>query len=297
MSDTPIIFISCGQRTQEEKQIGNNIYQLVKELTPYEPFFAQEETNFKGLTEHIFDALDRCVGFIGVLHKRESISTKKDLYRISIFIEQEIAIQAFLEHKLKRNINAIFFREKEVCLEGMREHIMINSHLFENTNEIINKLKEILPQWKNLKPQLPKKSISISLQRKDLKIESKRHDYKLIVVVTNTGKIPIKIHSVEVEFPKLLVDSQMGNPYLKGIKNNYPNICIFQTSENFTKYGKKLLPGKSIDTIFIQYYVDTGIYRKFDTIKDIPAKATVYPDDEDLEPITIEENIRKLQIF
>ncbi len=32
------IFISCGQRTPEEKALGQEIQALVRELTPFEPY-------------------------------------------------------------------------------------------------------------------------------------------------------------------------------------------------------------------------------------------------------------------
>ena len=34
-----IVFISCGQRTDEEKRLGHQIQELVRELTPFGAVF------------------------------------------------------------------------------------------------------------------------------------------------------------------------------------------------------------------------------------------------------------------
>ena len=38
----PPIFISCGQYTEEEKELGKAIVRMVKAVTGLEPFFAEE---------------------------------------------------------------------------------------------------------------------------------------------------------------------------------------------------------------------------------------------------------------
>ena len=44
-SQKPLVFISCGQATQEEIELGNTIESLVRELTNYEPYYAQNQAN------------------------------------------------------------------------------------------------------------------------------------------------------------------------------------------------------------------------------------------------------------
>ena len=66
MGEKPIIFISCGQQTEPEKQLGTAIAQLVRDLTPFEPYFAEYQTSLEGLTKHVLGALNRCIGFLVV---------------------------------------------------------------------------------------------------------------------------------------------------------------------------------------------------------------------------------------
>ena len=73
VSSRNIVFISCGQRTEEEKQLGRAIFDLVKELTPFTPFFAAEVRSVSALTIEIFQNLMDAAGFVCVMHRRGDV--------------------------------------------------------------------------------------------------------------------------------------------------------------------------------------------------------------------------------
>lgn len=68
------IFISCGQYTFAEKQLGKQISEMVRSLTDSTPFFAEEVQDLNGLDANILSALHDCVGFITVMHPRGEIN-------------------------------------------------------------------------------------------------------------------------------------------------------------------------------------------------------------------------------
>src|ERR1700751_752808 len=91
------IFISCGQYTPAEKQLGKQISELVPALTDCVPFFAEEVQDLNGLDANILRALRDCVGFITVLHPRGEIKRPNgSIVRASVWIEQEIAIATYI---------------------------------------------------------------------------------------------------------------------------------------------------------------------------------------------------------
>lgn len=49
-----LVFISCGQYSVEERKLGEDVERLVKELTAYDTYFAQNQSDLDGLTQHIF---------------------------------------------------------------------------------------------------------------------------------------------------------------------------------------------------------------------------------------------------
>src|SRR5258705_12860758 len=104
----PTIFVSCGQRTDDEKQLGSEICELVTATGVFTPFFADEQSDLNGLHENIMGALERAVGFIAVMHPRGDVVIHSGntlvrsyfgspplLTRASVWVEQEIAIAAF----------------------------------------------------------------------------------------------------------------------------------------------------------------------------------------------------------
>lgn len=144
-----IVFISCGQFTEEERTLGVAVVSLVKELTPFEPYFAEEQSSFEGLTQHVFNALNRCVGFVGIMHHRGIVSTPNgSRVRASVWIEQEIAVAAFLNETLGRQISVAAYMQEGIALEGVREKLLLNPKTFTTNDNVLDHLRMILPMWR-----------------------------------------------------------------------------------------------------------------------------------------------------
>src|ERR1700687_6060158 len=94
MRKAGLIFVSCGQVTEEEKALGKQVCDLVRELTPHEPSFAENEKSLEALTKNILASLDEAVGLIAIMHPRGVVTfpDKHQEIRASVWIEQEIAI-------------------------------------------------------------------------------------------------------------------------------------------------------------------------------------------------------------
>ena len=73
------IFISRGQYTDAEKQLGKKISEMVRALTHCVPFFAEDVQDLNGLDANILGALHNCPGFITVLHPRGEIKRPNGL--------------------------------------------------------------------------------------------------------------------------------------------------------------------------------------------------------------------------
>lgn len=146
----PTVFISCGQYTEKEKELGKEIKELVEAHTSYEAYFSETVTSLDSLTNKIFGMLNKASGLIAVMHHRGNVSTPTpsgSIIRGSLWIEQEIAIAAFLRQILKRNIEPIFFIQEGIDLEGVRKYIHFNPIPFKEDKDIIDKLKLCLPSW------------------------------------------------------------------------------------------------------------------------------------------------------
>lgn len=137
------IFISCGQRTGSEIQLGRAIVGLVEKLTGRRAYFADTVNSMQGLTSNIFNALHNSAGFIGVMHRRGE--TGQGAFRGSVWVEQEIAIAAFMVQTLALELPSRAYIETGIQREGVRGFIHLNPVTFESDDEILRDLEQWLP--------------------------------------------------------------------------------------------------------------------------------------------------------
>jgi len=141
----PIVFISCGQYSQEEIDLGKSLAKAVNELTSSEGYFAQNQSSLEGLTRHIFGALNRCVAFVAVLHHRGLVRTPDgELVRASVWIEQEIAIAAFLAQAQGRDLPVVVYIQNGIAREGVRQQLLLGPVNFGRPEEVLEDFKRRL---------------------------------------------------------------------------------------------------------------------------------------------------------
>jgi hypothetical protein len=146
------IFISCGQYTPAEKQLGKQISELVSAITDCVPFFAEQVQDLNGLDANILSALRDCVGFITVMHPRGEIKRPDGsvLVRASVWIEQEIAVATYISRFQHRQLPIIAFKHRLVSREGIRDLLHLNPVEFTNEAEVLAELPHRLALWKSL---------------------------------------------------------------------------------------------------------------------------------------------------
>jgi len=141
------------QRTQEEKRLGEAICQTIRDHGTFDCFFAETQQNLKGLHENILDALARSDGFITVMHRRGNVSYGPENHepsdRASVWIEQEIAIAAYIQQTAKNDLLTAAYIEEGVGLEGLRTLLHLNPMPFTSNDEVIPDLKARLNSWKS----------------------------------------------------------------------------------------------------------------------------------------------------
>jgi hypothetical protein len=134
-----LVFISCGQYTPEEIRLGKQIAAMVSEHTDSDGYFAENQNSLAGLSTHIFRSLEQCAGFVGVMHHRgvvETLGGSKHT-RGSVWIEQEIAIAAFLTQTRNREIPVLLYTQKGIEREGVREQLKLLRIEFEKEDEVL----------------------------------------------------------------------------------------------------------------------------------------------------------------
>lgn len=265
---------------------------MVSELTLFDPYFAEYQTSLDGLTENIFKALDQAVGFISVMHHRGNvIAAERKVIRASVWVEQEIAIAAFLVQALKRKIHAAAFIEEGIHLEGVRKYIIFNPEPFRNTSQILDRLRVILPSWSMVERAVTGTHLVPEFvwpkNNKPKNNTGKRHDYEVAVLVKNDGSKKVREVRVDIWVPKELVtpNAHVGTEFEGSKTHRYFSNTV----------EMELYPGASIEVARIPYSVDDRILDELYPVLKQPMTVKIYSDE--MQPESIEDSIEMHHCF
>jgi len=242
------IFISCGQRTDEERNLGAAVAELVKSKTQLSPYFAEEQSSLAGLTTHIFNALNDAAGFIAILHRRGSVmfgpeSGRIDLIRASVWVEQEIAIAAFIQQSLGRPLPVAAYIEEGIALEGVRQYVLLHPKPFRSYQDVLEDLEIVLSSWQVTGGEAGVEVVPV--QREWAKNwQGYRYD-EFSVTLRNKGEEPVSKYVVEIEFPRDLLESSTHYTALVPDRSD-DAIAFFRTTEEHQRGRTPIQPGDSL---------------------------------------------------
>ena len=242
-------------------------------MTPFEPYYAEYQSSLDGLSKNIFAALHRCVGLIVVMHHRGRIDPPSNLIRASVWIEQEIAVAAFIKTVLGKSIEVAAFTEKGIKLEGVRKQVLLNPKEFTENEQVIDYLRSILPAWKTSEAVRDAGSLDLTLEYETINMTQQRHDYQLVVLLKNTGNEPIDDWHVDVEFPTAILEHPEKKHHYVGSRST-KTYSFFRVSQS--DHGTKIFPGDKLRAMIIEYFMDYEIFMSRGNLFQETVRATVY---------------------
>lgn len=125
-----LIFVSCGQLTPAEKQLGARVKGAIDSHEGFESYLAAKVQNLAALGNHVFEALRRCAGAVVLLHARGDGSS-------SMWINQELAVLAYRQFFEAAEIPIVVFKEDSVRLEGAMSAFIVNAKPLADEEEVI----------------------------------------------------------------------------------------------------------------------------------------------------------------
>lgn len=211
----PVIFVSCGQSTPVERSLGQEIAKLVEQLTSCRAYFAENQNTLEGVTENILKKLLVAVGFIAIMHPRGNISnpnsaTGPTWVRGSVWVEQEIAIAAFISQALQRPMRVRAYIHESILREGLRSLLHLNPKSFIEDSEIVKDLTLELPSWRNLERP----------QHNEFDLEHRRLAEEKIGKLSQAGKNLVRylMHHGKTEATELAKQCQPSDQFGEGIQ-------------------------------------------------------------------------------
>lgn len=282
------VFISCGQFTSEEKTLGKNISAVVQGMG-YEPYFAENQSSLNGLHENILSKLNESSGFFAVMHPRGVVSFPGggSHTRGSVWIEQEIAIAAFMTRYSGRSIEVAAFIHEDTRREGIRDLLHLNPISFRSDSEVLDQLPGVLKNW----ALVGSAHVDLKLSYDKLTITGTRHDYMLVVNVTNSGTTRVTEYQLDLWFPDAFLSQtiQYGNE-VPDRRTATHRMCRISEKD---RRNEVIFPGDTKRLFSIPYFVDRT---NFDNnALEQTVKATLRFEKE--KPIVEERPMRDLQVF
>jgi hypothetical protein len=259
----PLIFVSCGQSTPSERELGKAVAKLVEEKTTCIAYFAENQTTLEGVTENILKRLNDAIAFIAIMHPRGDVTNPKERdgparVRGSVWVEQEIAIAAFISQALGRPMRVRCYVHQNIGLEGLRDKVHLNPVRFHNDSEILDDLNSFIPSWSDIGKRHRKEPLSLKANIKHQRVaipggSGNDQRYMLQVNVENDGEREATDFRLDVDFPSALVD---GSGYVIKVPSTDPRFARFRIASN-ARGIEHLYPGDQTDDLVTFYYAIT----------------------------------------
>lgn len=132
-----LIFVSCGQLTPAEKQLGRRVKVVIDSHEGFKAYLADAVQNLASLGDHVFDALRRCAGAVVFLHARGDKSS-------SMWINQELAVLAYRQFFESSEIPISVFKEDSVRLEGAMSAFIVNAKPLADEEAVLEEVERWL---------------------------------------------------------------------------------------------------------------------------------------------------------
>ncbi len=247
MPEKPVVFISCGQCTPEEIALGKAVERFIREETPYEPYFAEQQNTLDGLVTNILSALRRAAAFIGIMHHRGTMTTPAGdtITRGSVWIEQELAICAFLQNVLDRQIGVALYLQRGISREGVRSQLRLKPVEFDDPSDILADLRNQVHGWQ-LSPVADAPLIARWDWKRQPGYTGDRHEYKLSVQLYNNSNALIDQWKVELWFP---------SAFIVNADTSHPFTYYSDADTNYSADEKRIWPGARLPVLTVSYVV------------------------------------------
>ena len=261
-SEKPLIFVSCGQYTENERQLGKDICSLLTTVRPdVTAYFAENQSTVEGLSNELLMALYRAAGFICVMHRRGDLYVPggRTVTRGSVWIEQEIAIVAFINHVLGRSVPTLYYKETGISLEGIRSVLLMNPRIeFATESEVLKDLTSALPSIAFVPHNSYDLVPALSYRRIANRSNADHHVYELTADVRNVGSDRITDFEIRIYFPRAFLNPSTSWGAEDRRRSTPSHICFSANATGRASGG--LYPGDgAVNPLTIEYFVDDAL--------------------------------------
>jgi hypothetical protein len=211
--------------------------------------------------------------------------------RASVWIEQELAIAAFLAQVQERQLPILAYVHKSIKREGLRDKLLLNAFPFETGEEVLLHLERTLPNWV-VGPHKGHPPVEIGFAYGRMMCDQNRHNYRLTVSLRNLSAATIENYRLDIFFPTGLLPVGINRPHQV---RDAPEGSLFRVSTKDNGANALLPDDPSSPALNIDYYVDREIYQNHRELLQRMVVAKFYVDG--YPPLIAQKSMSELQAF
>ena len=132
------VFVSCGQLTEAERELGRTLARII-EGRGMRAFFAQDVHSAGDLNSEVFRAIQACDAFLAILQRRGEVryASFPPIQRSSVWIQQEVAIFCYRMFLEQRSLPIRVYSERGILREGVMNIAVVNPIEFDRDDEVL----------------------------------------------------------------------------------------------------------------------------------------------------------------
>ena len=256
------------------------------------------------IAETILGKIDECHIFVGDVSIINPDSEKRKTPNPNVMLELGYALKKLSSARIVMVLNRAFGKPEELPFDlKMKRTLDYNAiesqeNISKERNNLAKKLERALKAIINgieeaQDDQAAEKTnpITLSVERKDNNITGQRHDYQLIINLTNDSDRIIRNYHVEIKFLREFLREDTANSNIIPLRSDF-GYTFFRFIGN--DMGE-IYPGDTRVLGHIHYYVDHKKFYDLSHLFKKPIIVSVYV--EDFDPIVFEKPFKKLQMF
>lgn len=165
---------------------------------------------------------------------------------------------------------------------------------------------DVLRQWKRIAEEATlaevesgggsadpsRNAAELEISNEDVRTESRRHDYRLVVTLRNLGNGALDKYHVDLEMPAQVIETPVDITFYLPDRST-PRIAFFRSTSDMAP--DKIYPGDSREIMSVSYYMDDAILRNLHGLFQEPVRATLYR--PGFQPVIVERPFKGFQHF
>jgi hypothetical protein len=255
---------------------------------PYRPEIDQDTRGVPGspaMVEAILEKINSCAVFVAdvTLSYRRQLDRPRSAPNPNVLLELGYALRRLSSHRVLMVLDVDYGGPEELPfdLRGNRVIPYRGSTISPDDSELDSLALRLEDDLRTILrtaglPDDLAPALDITLEFEKVRIEPRRHDYRLVVQLLNRGSEIIRDWEIEVRFPRITLDPDKSYPIDESASD--PSVAVMRMTEQ--GHSGPIHPGARKTVLCVDYVMNDVLFRMADALFAFKVGATAYVADK-----------------